>query len=112
MNQSYYKTKRMEEHEAYARSLTNFNLIRRVSMAANIVDGRLIIGNRHFCPLMEMQIDSLQLDYHKHDIRFDQGFVDQWGIFMSRQEAWDVAKAHGQIKEVFQEGVLFSECYL
>ena len=112
MNQSYHKTDRMEEHEAFARNLPQFNEILRVSMAANIVDGHLIIGNRHFCPLMEMQIDALYLDYHKHDIRFDQGFVDQWGIYMSRQEAWDVAKARGQIKEVFVEGTLFSECYL
>ncbi len=81
-------------------------------MAANIVDGHLIIGNRHFCPLMTMQIDLLELDYVKHHIGVDQGFVDQWGIFMSRQEAWDVAKARGQIKEVFVEGTLFSECYL
>jgi hypothetical protein len=112
MIQEYYKSERMKEQEAHARKLEHFHEIRRVSMAANIVDGHLIIGNRHFCPLMEMQIDGLQLDYHKHNIRYDQGFVDQWGIYMSRGEAWGVAKARGQIKEVFQEGILFSECYL
>jgi len=112
MIQEYYKSEQMIEIEAHARSLDCFHLIRRVSMAANIVDGHLIIGNRHFCPLMGNQIDLLGLDSHKHDIRFDQGFVDQWGIYMSRQEAWEVAKAQGQIKEVFEEGVLYSECYL
>ena len=112
MNQTYHKTERMLEHESHARSLDCFHLIRRVSMAANIVDGHLIIGNRHYCPLMTMQIDLLKLDYTKHHIGTDQGFVDQWGIFMSRQEAWGVAKARGQIKEVFVEGTLFSECYL
>lgn len=112
MIQEYFKTERMKEAEIHAKSLGSFHLIRRVSMAANIVDGHLIVGNRHFCPVMCMQIDLLALDSSKHDIRFDQGFVDQWGIYMSRQEAWDVANARGQIKQVFQEGVLFSECYL
>lgn len=112
MIQEYYKTDFMKEAEAHARSLKNFHQIRRVSMAANIVDGRLIVGNRHFCPLMHMQIDALGLNARKHNISFDQGFVDQWGIYMSREEAWDVAKARGQIREVFQEGVLYSECYL
>lgn len=112
MHQSYYKTERMQETETYAKSLPQFNDIRRVSMAANIVDGHLIIGNRHFCPLMTMQIDLLGLDYTNHHIGTDQGFVDQWGIFMSREEAFVVAKAWGQIREVHVEGTLFSEDYL
>ena len=112
MIQEYYKSDRMKELEAHARKLERFHEIRRVSMAANIVDGHLIIGNRHFCPLMQMQIGLLGLDYRKHNINYDQGFVDQWGIYMSREEAWNVAKARGQIKEVVIEGVLFSECYL
>lgn len=111
-HQEYYKTEFMLELEEHAKALPNFHDIRRVSMAANIVDGHLIVGNRHFCPLMHMQIDKLGLNARKHNIGTDQGFVDQWGIYMSRQEAWNVAKARDQIREVFQEGVLFSECYL
>lgn len=85
---------------------------RVVSMAACIVDGHLIVGNRHFCPVMQLTIDALKLPVEDHDCKEGQGFVDQWGVYMTRQEAWDVAKAAGQIKKVFQEGVLFSECYL
>lgn len=81
-------------------------------MAANIVDGHLIVGNRHFCPIMQMTIDNLNLRDENHYHDSEQGFVDQWGVYMSRQEAWRVAKAAGQIKEVFTEGVLYSECYL
>jgi hypothetical protein len=88
------------------------NVQRVVSMAACIVDGHLIVGNRHFCPIMRMTLDNLNVDYSKHDVGTDQGFVDQWGVYMGREEAWVVAKAAGQIKEVFTEGVLFSECYL
>lgn len=88
------------------------NVQRVVSMAACIVSGYLIVGNRHFCPIMNMTINNLGICDKKHSVGTDQGFVDQWGIYMSRKEAWDVAKAAGQIKEVFQEGVLYSECYL
>lgn len=112
MIQEYYKSERMKELEAHARKLERFHEIRRVSMAANIVDGHLIIGNRHFCPLMTNQIDLLGLDSHKHGIRYDQGFVDQWGIYMSREEAFIVAKERGQIRKVHVEGTLFSEDYL
>lgn len=102
----------MLELENHAKSLKTFDEIRVVSMAANIVDGRLIIGNRHFCPLMQMQIELLGLNCKEHNISTDQGFVDQWGIYMNREEAWFVAKNANQIKEVFVEGILFSECYL
>jgi hypothetical protein len=89
------------------------NVQRVVSMAACIVDGSLIVGNRHFCPIMQMTLDQLGIKARgKHDMEQGQGFVDQWGVYMTRQEAWDVAKAAGQIKEVFTEGVLYSECYL
>lgn len=93
-----------------------FNVQRVVSMAACIVDGYLLVGNRHFCPLMRMTMDNLGISqyptHHLHHVGDDQGFVDQWGVYMSREEAWEVAKAAGQIKKVFTEGVLFSECYL
>lgn len=89
------------------------NVQRVVSMAACIVGGHLVVGNRHFCPIMHLTIEKMGLrDDAPHDMSTEQGFVDQWGVYMSRREAWDVAKAAGQIKQVFQEGVLYSECYL
>lgn len=73
--------------------------IRVVSMAACIVDGNLIVGNRHFCPIMRMTIEMLGLSgeqlQQNHDMRTEQGFVDQWGVYMSREEAWCVAEAAG-----------------
>lgn len=86
---------------------------RVVSMAACIVDGHLVVGNRHFCPVMQLTMAKMGLDdLANHNITEDQGFVDQWGVYMTRREAWDVAKAAGQIKRVYTEGVLYSECYL
>jgi hypothetical protein len=89
-----------------------YNVQRVVSMAACIVDGHLIVGNRHFCPIMQMTIENLGIDPEGEMKNGHQGFVDQYGVFMTRKEAWVVAKAAGQIKQVFQEGVLYSECYL
>lgn len=90
-----------------------FQVQRVVSMAACIVGGHLIVGNRHFCPIMRMTIEKLNIkDTAEHNIRTDQGFVDQWGVWMSRQTAWEVAKAAGQIKNFHTEGTLFSEDYL
>lgn len=112
MHQSYIKSEHMLNMENWAKNQPFFHTMRRVSMAANIVDGHLVVGNRHFCPIMIYQIELLGLDCKKHDVGTDQGFIDQWGIYMSREEAWFVAKNAGQIREVFVEGVLFSECYL
>lgn len=89
-----------------------FNVQRVVSMAANIVGGYLIVGNRHFCPIMRMTIDNLGLLNEDDCGKAHQGFVDQYGVYMNRQDAWDVAKSAGQIKQVYTEGTLFSECYL
>jgi len=40
-----------------------------------------------------------------------QGFIDQWCVFMDRQEAWKVAEAAGQIKygRDYSKGTLYSE---
>jgi len=114
-NQEYYKSEQYKKHlewvfEGGVPIWERVGKQRVVSMAACIVDGHLIVGNRHFCPIMRNTINSLGIKYSPRE--GDQGFVDQWGVYMSREEAWVVAKAAGQIKEVFQEGVLFSECYL
>lgn len=41
----------------------------------------------------------------------EQGFIDQFGEFMTRKEAWTVAEAAGQIKypKDYCKGTLYSE---
>jgi hypothetical protein len=40
----------------------------------------------------------------------DQGFIDQFGDFLNREEAWEIAQEQGQIKEeVSAPGILYSE---
>jgi hypothetical protein len=42
---------------------------------------------------------------------WEQGFVDQYGNFMTREEAWEIAQAAGQIRrpEGGAPGTLYSE---
>lgn len=71
--------------------------------------GRIMVGVRHYCPIMRDQIQhSTQgVTYWKN---VDQGFVDQYGKWYDREEAWKVAKREGQIRQVSgTEGTLYSE---
>lgn len=74
---------------------------RRVVCAANrMSDGTLFIGARHWDELMHAQaqryIDLNNLEDHEVGDA-EQGFIDQWGVFMDREEAWKVAEAANQI---------------
>jgi hypothetical protein len=69
------------------------------------VSGRLICGARHWDSAMRGQ----KLESEKwYD--FEQGFLNQFAEFLTRQEAWIIAEKNGQIKrKVSVDGVLYSE---
>lgn len=73
----------------------------------------IICGPRHFDATMRKQLELLQLTFSdlKEEPVIVQGFIDQFGVFMSREEAWIVAQSAGQIKHrVGGDGTkLFSE---
>lgn len=80
-----------------------------VCAAMKLKDGHIITGIRHFSPEMRATMKLIYGDGYHLKVE-EQGFVDQWGVFMSREEAWDVAKAAGQIRrEVASAGELWSE---
>lgn len=72
---------------------------RRVVCAAiRNAAGDLLLGIRHYSADMHRQIEARrdgESFCHRHDE--DQGFVDQRGVWMSREEAYQVALAAGQI---------------
>ena len=72
---------------------------RRVVCAAiRAADGEVLIGIRHYSRDMHRQIEQRHDGAkftHRHDE--DQGFVDQWGAYMTREEAHTVATDAGQI---------------
>ena len=91
--------------------------MRRVVCAAiRAADGDVLIGIRHYSRDMHRQMqeraDGAKFA-HRHDE--DQGFVDQHGVFMSREEAFNVAARAGQVVNVAacREGIdgmkLYSE---
>ena len=87
----------------------------RVAQAACNYNGLIVTGTRHFCPIMCLQIDAMGGDevlsqWSKSHI---QGFTDQYGNFLTRKEAYVIAKAAGQIiREDITPGTLYSECYI
>ena len=77
-------------------------LNRRVVCAAiRADDGSILIGIRHYSQDMHMQIDSRN-DGEKFTHRggHDQGFVDQYGTYMDRLEAFKIASEAGQIFDI------------
>jgi hypothetical protein len=90
---------------------------RRVVCAANKYDcdyggiDMIFIGVRHFCPIM-----SQNMEPHKDFIKREsevQGFIDQFGVFMDRKEALQVAREAGQLNiariKTWPDNELFSE---
>ena len=53
---------------------------------------------RHWDKTMHHLIAVVDLNYLEHKVDETQGFVDQWGNFLTREQAWIIAKENGQIK--------------
>ncbi len=83
-------------------------------------DGLIVTGVRHFSPDMRATLARVYgkglrafgrwwlKPYHLRVV--EQGFVDQWGTFLNRQDAWVIAEREGQIREqVSIPGTLYSE---
>lgn len=69
-------------------------MTRVVVCAANNYEGLIICGARHYDAIMVQQIKAFNNGF---DFEPEQGFIDQFGVFMSRQEALQVATDAGQI---------------
>lgn len=70
---------------------------RRVVCAANRHRGNkllIICGARHWDKLMRAQANAMGHDFKA----WDQGFVDQFGDWMTREEAWIVAVDQNQVR--------------
>lgn len=97
--------------------LSSNKQVRRVVCAAiRADDGEVLLGIRHYSLDMHRQIEQRR-DGSKFEHRHDenQGFVDQYGMYMTRESAYQVAKAAGQLAylEYCSEGLdgprLYSE---
>lgn len=59
-------------------------------------DGTLLVGPRHFDAVMMAQYRSAGIKAGEDESIC--GFVDQWGQFMTREDAHEVATREGQIR--------------
>lgn len=68
----------------------------------------IVAGARHFDTVMHRVIDGR---FSRREVsEAEQGFIDQFGIFLTREEAFILAEEKGQIKEKPNvRGTLFSE---
>jgi hypothetical protein len=77
--------------------------------------GQIIAGARHYDSVMRSIFVKYDVDdkpiRDKDWIGAEQGFIDQYGVFMDRKEAWKVAKESDQIKwgKEYSKETLYSE---
>jgi len=95
----------------------------RVIVCAAVKVGDLVIpGARHFSPDMQKLLDALYgpredrdpdlAKQIRRDMMHNQGFMDQFGTYMDREEGLAVAKANGQYgryREPQNQDILYSE---
>jgi len=73
------------------------NIDRRVVCAALAYKDILILGARHFDHTMINQISSNDKAPFVAGKAWEQGFINTWGEFLTREEAWIVAEHNNQI---------------
>lgn len=92
-----------------------YNHPRVIAGVANRYGGIIVMGTRHYSNSMRMALDALAgnevLTQWAGDENCEQGFVDQFGTFLDRKEAWVLAEASGQIRhrDGLPTGTLYSE---
>lgn len=69
---------------------------RIVSAAMLMDDGLIVPGVRHFSPDMRKVLHRIYGDGYHLRVK-EQGFIDASGQFLDRDDAWQIADAHGQI---------------
>lgn len=88
------------------------NLERRIVCAANKHGYVVIPSARHWDTNMHNLARRIDPDYK--DYEWEQGFINTWGEFLTRQEAWKVAEYNNQIvhrvgSDRADGGTLYSE---
>ena len=92
------RSQELNKHENWTREeYFQDRMIRRVVCAANrFPDGLILCGARHWDSLMCAQATALGIKGGNEE----QGFIDQYGVFMDRKEAMQVAKDAGQAIDI------------
>lgn len=86
----------------------------RIVCAAIRKGDNIICGARHYDMIMRQQIKNSVFDWYVDRSKVEQGFIDQYGKFYSRTEAWPIALHQCQIRhrcvgDDADGGTLYSE---
>ena len=85
-----------------------------VASACRYGDLITAVGARHFSPAMVKQLNAIReeklIDLDNAG-KAEQGFIDQFDIFMTREEAWEVAIASGQLNQRRYKGSAFGTLF-
>ena len=83
----------------------------RIVCAAIRVDDEIIWGARNFDEIMYIQIDRKDEEHRLKWRKAEQGFIDQFGNFLTREEAYIIAERNNQIINSigYKGNKLFSE---
>jgi hypothetical protein len=111
----------MPDPSTWIGALPDFDVVpladQRIVCAAqrHRISGMIVTGARHFDRTMCNQIDAMlngKTSMEAGWFSSESGFIDQFGTFLTRKEAWIVAKRQGQIRDRCggdDDGTLFSE---
>lgn len=81
-----------------------------VCAACRLSDGLIIPGPRHFDATMRNLMRALGRDSQEHYRDADEGFINQYGHFLTREEARVIAERNGQLIDRASNGDwLYSE---
>jgi len=69
---------------------------RRIVCAAILFEQGMIVGPRHYDAVMMAQYKAMGLKQTEAD--GIQGFIDQFGTFFDREQAFEIATRQGQIR--------------
>lgn len=74
-------------------------------------DGLIVCSARHYDPVMRAMMDATGGSESWRGRLSEQGFINQWGDFLTREEALEIAKKTGQIRRRCggDSDILFSE---
>lgn len=76
--------------------MSEIKLERRVVCAVNRYRSFILLGPRHWDATMRKQKSEMDL-LEVASEHFEQGFINTWGDFLTREEAWMAASHNNQI---------------
>ena len=88
-----------------------YGVKRKIVCSANLYHGVLLLGVRHFDPIMHYSIKRLNTTVESQQYEHEQGFIDQYGVFCDRVEAMQIVKDSGQPFDIQRNGGSDTELY-